>query len=775
MQCNLVNSHISLKTGTKNSILHDTSSTRQYPHVYLLNNIQKKKTFLELNNPKIIRQLKKNTLSIGLETAIETNQITTETKKKESEQTAVAPGVELPGTALVKPKKKKDSPDVSLEKDYKLSKSKIKRKPKNYEPFEEEKVGGEDPPIDLSNPSSKLAYKKRNVVPKKKAKDASNSSIDKVFIPTEIIVTQPLPLKDVAIILHKTETEIIKFLFLQGIAVTINAVIDIPTIKKIADNFDVIVHTEEQSGQSVATESVLEQKNSTEKTAVQNSTPRAPVVVVLGHVDHGKTSLLDKIRKTQIVDQEAGGITQGLNVCSVNWEYEDTLETIVFLDTPGHEAFSQMRVRGASIMDIAILVIAADDIVQPQTIESIQYIQANQVPMIVALTKVDKATANTERIKEQLSEYGVISEEWGGDTIFVPVSAFTGENISTLLDSIVLTSSIQNFTADPDASGQGTIIEAHLDKNKGVAITVLVQNGIFRKGDVVTAHTLIGKIRMIEDDSQQVINEATPSQIVKLWGFAEIPQVGKLVQVHENDKKARTYVKELNEEDKLLTHSSSNMLTGIHDSTMNKDTKVFNVIVKSNTQGGVEAICHVIQQLPQSKVQVKIVSALAGEITETDVVFAATTKSVILGFCTTMAPGARQASVRLNIAIYEYQVIYDLVDKVTAEMLTLLDPEYEKEEIGISTVKDIFELARGKVAGCYVESGKIVSNANIQVIRNNEVLYEGALDSLKRIKEDVKEVLAGDECGVLVKNFQNWQKGDSIKAFTLKEKVPSLG
>nr|YP_010335797.1 translation initiation factor 2 [Chroothece richteriana]UNJ14203.1 translation initiation factor 2 [Chroothece richteriana] len=767
MQCNFVNSNIPPRKDTKDGLLPLALYTRQYNQIYLLNNIQKKKTLLELSNPKIIRQLKKNSLTFQSETATEAN-------KKQGEQIAIVPRVELSGTTLGKPKKKKDSPEVSLEKDYKLSKSKIKRKQKSYESFDEEdKVVGEDPPLELESKSATSGYKKQISVPKKKGKDVSNSSMEKVDTPTEIVVTQPLPLKDIAKILHKTETEIIKFLFLQGIAVTINAVIDIVTIKRIADNFNVILQTEKESGQSLARESVTSKNNLPEKVIDQNFTHRAPVVVVLGHVDHGKTSLLDKIRKTQIVEQEAGGITQGLNVCSVKWKYEDNLETIVFLDTPGHEAFSQMRVRGASIMDIAILVVASDDIVQPQTVESIQYIQANQVPMIVALTKIDKSTSNIERIKEQLSEYGVISEEWGGDTIFVPVSALTGENISNLLDSILITASIQNFKADADVPGQGTIIEAHLDKNRGVAITVLVQNGIFRKGDVVTSHTLIGKIRMIEDDSQQVISEATPSQIVKFWGFAEMPQVGKLVQVHDNEKKARTYIKEMNLEENRLT-LSSNMSTGIYDSTVNKNTKFFNVIVKSNTQGGVEAICHVIQQLPQTKVQVKILSASAGEITETDVVFASTTKSVILGFCTTMAPGAKTAAVRLNIAIHEYQVIYDLVDKVTEEMRSLLDLEYEKEETGISIVKDIFELARGKVAGCYVESGKIVFDANVQVIRNNEVLYEGALDSLKRIKEDVKEVFSGDECGILVKNFQNWQKGDLIKAFSLKEKVPSL-
>nr|YP_010336582.1 translation initiation factor 2 [Rhodospora sordida]UNJ14988.1 translation initiation factor 2 [Rhodospora sordida] len=707
-----------------------------YQLTLLNNKLKKKKKILELNNPKIFRNLK---------------------------DSLVLPEITI--DAATKPKKKKELIVPAADKALKVEKSKTKNKLKVYE-----QLGDEDRLVDSGfNEDSHKAVgsNRKRAINNKKVNIKAVEFIDDVAsTPTEITISNPLPIKDLAHILGKSEIELIKFLFLQGIAVTINEIVDLGTIELIAQNFDVQVRIQKDSKEFQRIP-VLPLGDKYEDIDLET---RSPVVAVLGHVDHGKTSLLDKIRDSQTAQEEAGGITQVLNAYKVNWKNEK----IVFLDTPGHAAFSQMRSRGASIMDIAILVVAADDIVQPQTIESIQHIQSAKVPMLVALNKIDKDTANTERIREQLADYGIISEEWGGDTIFVPVSALTGENIAALLDSIMLVASMKNLKASSKTRGKGIIIEAHLDKNKGVAVTILVREGTFRKSDIITSHTMMGKIRMITDESKQPIIQAGPSQIIKIWGFAEMAQVGELVIAHNSEKEGRAQVKEI--ETKASNFSlrrSGAQLTWL-DSSRQKDTKILNLIIKSSTQGTLEAVLQVIQDIPQTKVTLKVVSAALGEITETDISFASTTKAIIVGFDTSLAQGARQASSRLGISIYEHQVIYDLVDKLEKEMCDLLDPEYDKKEIGISVVKDIFELAKGKVAGCYVESGKLVNHCNIQIIRNDQVIYEGEIDSLKRLKEDVEEVNLGNECGIFIKRFQDWRKNDLIKGFELIFKKPSL-
>ena len=689
---------------------------------------------MESSHPKIIRYIKK---------------ATTKTSSPENSENAT-----LKNSPVATEKTKKDL-NHHTDKDHKLAKGKAKRKTLAH--LEQETITS----------SNHLAGRRKN-----KYKLSHNQPVieEESIQPQEINITGSMVIKDLAVLLNKTDIELIKFLFLQGIAVTINETIDIPTIELIAHNYNVKVNLQKESNNITPHKAIaMEQAGGLlEK--------RAPVVAVLGHVDHGKTSLLDQIRKTHIANEEAGGITQVLTAYNVQVPHNGKDEKIVLLDTPGHAAFTQMRSRGALIMDIAVLVIAADDILQPQTIESIQHIKEAKVPMIVAINKIDKETANINKIKEQLTEYEILSEDWGGDTIMVPLSALTGENISALLESILLVADIQNLQAYSDGNAKGVIIEAHMDKNKGVAATVLVQSGKLKKGDVIAAYTTIGKIKMMTDETQKAISSAGPSTIVKLWGFSEIPPVGSLFSIYDSEKEARNEIRNqgfnINSTNDKLKNKAP--VFNLADSSLKKELKVLNLIIKSNTQGSLEAVLHILEQIPQNKVTLQILSASPGEITETDVTFASTTKALVLGFDTTFAPGAKQAATRLNVLTQEYQVIYDLVDNLEKYMCDLLDPEYDQDEIGLAKVKSVFPLARGKVAGCYVESGKLQANSSIQVIRKNESIYEGKLDSLKRVKEDVSEINSGNECGVLVRDFQDWEKDDLIKAFEFKRKKPSL-
>ena len=702
--------------------------------IEVLNKPRKRITTLELLDPKIIRYIKK---------------AATKTSSQENNENAI-----FKNSSVATEKTKKDL-NHHTDKDHKLAKGKAKRKTLAH--LEQETITS----------SNHLAGRRKN-----KYKLSHNQPVieEESIQPQEINITGSMVIKDLAVLLNKTDIELIKFLFLQGIAVTINETIDIPTIELIAHNYNVKVNLQKESNNITPHKAIaMEQAGGLlEK--------RAPVVAVLGHVDHGKTSLLDQIRKTHIANEEAGGITQVLTAYNVQVPHNGKDEKIVLLDTPGHAAFTQMRSRGALIMDIAVLVIAADDILQPQTIESIQHIKEAKVPMIVAINKIDKETANINKIKEQLTEYEILSEDWGGDTIMVPLSALTGENISALLESILLVADIQNLQAYSDGNAKGVFIEAHMDKIKGVAATVLVQSGKLKKGDVIAAYTTIGKIKMMTDETQKAISSAGPSTIVKLWGFSEIPPVGSLFSIYDSEKEARNEIRNqgfnINSTNDKLKNKAP--VFNLADSSLKKELKVLNLIIKSNTQGSLEAVLHILEQIPQNKVTLQILSASPGEITETDVTFASTTKALVLGFDTTFAPGAKQAATRLNVLTQEYQVIYDLVDNLEKYMCDLLDPEYDQDEIGLAKVKSVFPLARGKVAGCYVESGKLQANSSIQVIRKNESIYEGKLDSLKRVKEDVSEINSGNECGVLVRDFQDWEKDDLIKAFEFKRKKPSL-
>jgi translation initiation factor IF-2 len=501
----------------------------------------------------------------------------------------------------------------------------------------------------------------------------------------------------------------------------------------------------------------------------------------MGHVDHGKTTLLDSIRKTKVAQGEAGGITQHIGAYHVDVLHNDQEQQIVFLDTPGHEAFTAMRARGARVTDIAILVVAADDGVQPQTREAISHAKAAAVPIVVAINKVDKPDANPDRIKQELSELGLVPEEWGGETIMVPVSALKGQNLDGLLEMILLVAEMEELTANPDRLAKGTVIEANLDRTRGPVATLLVQNGTLRVGDCIVVGAVYGKIRAMIDDRGEKVEAATPSFAVEILGLNEVPAAGDEFSVYKSEKEARQIAEERAEVSRQsrLQHALASRrvsLTSLSAQAQEGELKELNLIVKADVQGSAEAILSSLQQLPQREVQIRVLLCAPGEITETDVDLAAASGAVIVGFSTTLASGARAAADREGVDIREYNIIYKLLDDIQGAMEGLLDPEEVEESLGQAEVRAVFPVGRGTVAGCYVQSGKLVRNRYLRVLRSGEVIFEGIMDSLKRMKEDAKEVNAGYECGVGSSKFNDWKEGDIIQAYerVMKRRTLSL-
>ncbi len=591
--------------------------------------------------------------------------------------------------------------------------------------------------------------------------------------PELIVLSDGLTVHELADRIMVPETELIKSLFFKGIAANINQTLDIETAKMVAEEFEVVIETSEAESEAKKTTEMLDADD------LENLHRRPPVVTIMGHVDHGKTTLLDAIRKTKVAQGEAGGITQHIGAYHVDVEHDGTNHQIVFLDTPGHEAFTAMRARGTRVTDIAILVVAADDGVRPQTIEAISHAKAAEVPLIVAINKIDKETAQPDRVKQELMEHGLVPEEWGGDTIMVPVSALAGENLDGLLEMIVLVSEVEDLQANPDRNARGTIIEANLDKARGPVATLLVQNGTLRVGDSLVAGPVLGKVKAMIDDRLQRVDAATPSFAVEVLGLNDVPAAGDEFEVYPDEKSARAVA------DKRMTEQRQSRLQQAMASrrvTLNSlsakaqegDLKELNLLLKADVQGSIEAILAALQQLPQDEVQIRVLLAAPGEISETDVDLAAASGAVIVGFNTTLAPGARQSADRLGVDIRDYEVIYNLLDDIQGAMEGLLDPEMVEEPLGQVEVRAVFPVRKGAVAGCYVLSGKVTRNCNLRVVRGGEVVYTGKLDSLKRMKDDVKEVAAGFECGIGIDSFSGWQEGDIIDAFKMVTKRRTL-
>lgn len=591
--------------------------------------------------------------------------------------------------------------------------------------------------------------------------------------PDALVLTGSISVHELADAIVVPDTDIIKTLFLKGIAANINQILDIPTATMVAEEYDVVVTTEAAPAEAKKTTEMLDAAD------LDNLQRRPPVVTIMGHVDHGKTTLLDSIRKTKVAQGEAGGITQHIGAYHVDVEQDGKVQQVVFLDTPGHEAFTAMRARGAKVTDIAILVVAADDGVRPQTVEAISHAKAAGVPIIVAINKIDKEEAQPDRVKQELTEYGLVAEEWGGDTIMVPVSAVKGENLDTLLEMILLVAEVEDLYANPDRPAKGTVIEAHLDKAKGPVASLIVQNGTLRVGDILVAGSAFGKVRAMVDDRLQRVDKATPSFAVEVLGLSDVPAAGDEFQVYLDEKEARSTASNRSDQQRQsrlqqAMASRRVSLNSLSAQAQEGELKELNLILKADVQGSVEAILGALQQLPQKEVQVRVLLAAAGEITETDVDLAAASAAVIIGFSTTFASGARQAADEAGVDVRDYNIIYKLLEDVQGAMEGLLEPEMVEEPLGQAEVRAVFTVGRGAVAGCYIQSGKMIRNTKIRVRRNNQVVYEGSLDSLKRMKDDVKEVNTGFECGIGSDNFKNWELGDIIEGFRLISKRRTL-
>jgi translation initiation factor IF-2 len=582
--------------------------------------------------------------------------------------------------------------------------------------------------------------------------------------PESIVLSDSLTIRELAEMLNVAETEIIKQLFFKGVAVNITQTLDLNTARTVAEELGVTVETGEEIA---AATKVTEMLDADDLESLQR---RPPVVTIMGHVDHGKTTLLDSIRKTKVAQGEAGGITQHIGAYHVDVEHNGETQQIVFLDTPGHEAFTAMRARGARVTDIAVLVVAADDGVQPQTKEAIGHARAAGVPIVVAINKVDKPESNPDRIMQELTEQGLLAEAWGGDTIMVPVSALKGENLDELLEMLVLVSEMEELSANPDRPARGTVIEAHLDRTRGPVATLLVQNGTLHVGDVIVAGSVLGKIKAMIDDRGDRVEAATPSFAVEILGLGEVPAAGDEFEVYPSEKEARAVADNRSDnqrQSRLQQAMSSRRVTlgTLSEQAKEGELKELNLILKADVQGSVEAILGSLQQLPQKEVQIRVLLSNAGEVTETDVALAAASGAVIIGFNTSLSSGSRQAADREGVDIRQYNIIYNLLDDIQGAMEGLLEPEEVEEPLGQAEVRNAIAIGRGFIAGCYILSGKVVRNSFIRVRRGDKVIFEGVMDSLKRFKEDAKEVNAGYECGISSSKFNTWQEGDLIESY----------
>ncbi|ERM92376.1 translation initiation factor IF-2 [Caldanaerobacter subterraneus] len=657
--------------------------------------------------------------------------------------------------------------EVELIKD--LLTEKPKEKQKGQRIHEQEAQDKEEKEIEedsfYEDREEKRAYKKSFKKGGKK-----NKKLQKKFVSEESakedeikIITIPefLTVKELAEKMKVNPTEIIKKLIAQGIMVTVNQQIDFETASKIAEEYGFLVDKEEVKDEL---EAIFEDTHDRE----EDLKPRPPIVTVMGHVDHGKTSLLDAIRKTNVTMKEIGGITQHIGASVV--EIND--KKIVFLDTPGHEAFTAMRARGASVTDIVVLVVAADDGVMPQTIEAINHVKAANVPLIVAINKIDLPTANPDRVKTELSELGLVPEEWGGNTICVPVSAKKNIGIDDLLEMILLVAEMEDLKANPNKPARGTVIEAKLEKGKGPVATVIVQNGTLQVGDAVIAGTTYGKVRAMFDDKGRKIKKAGPSMPVEILGFSEVPEAGDKFVVVENEKKARELAekrKEVQRELELKKKqkvSLEDLFRQIQEGTV----KELNVIIKADVQGSVEALRKSLEELSNEEVRIRVIHGAVGAITETDVMLASASNAIIIGFNVRPETNAKTLAEKEKVEIKLYRIIYDAIEDVKAAMKGMLEPKYKEVELGRAEVRAVFKIPGvGNVAGCYVLSGKITRNADVRVVRDGIVIYEGKIASLKRFKDDVREVQQGFECGIGIEKFNDIKEGDIIEAYTMEE------
>ena len=598
---------------------------------------------------------------------------------------------------------------------------------------------------------------------KKKKQQAPIHKPEPVKIEKAVITSETITVKELSEKIGKPAAEIIKKLFILGIMATINQEIDFDTCSLIASDYGIeLEHNVAKTFEEVLQESSDEVDESTELVE------RPPVVTIMGHVDHGKTSLLDAIRNSSVTEGEAGGITQHIGAYTVTCNGR----TITFIDTPGHEAFTSMRARGAQVTDIVILVVAADDGIMPQTVEAINHAKAANVPIIVAINKMDRETANPERVKQQLTEHGLVSEEWGGDTICVPVSAKTQMGLDSLLEMVLLEADVLELKANPNRLAKGTIIEAELDKGRGPIATVLVQNGTLKIGDTIVAGTAYGRVRAMVDDKGKRVAKAGPSQPVEVLGFSEVPAAGDILNVAEIDKLSRQVAEERRDKQKAeqLKNLSKVSLDDLFSQIAEGQIKDLNIIVKADVQGSVEAVKQALEKLSNDEVRVRCIHGGVGAITGSDIMFASASNAIIIGFNVRPDAAARAAAEKEKVDMRLYRIIYNAIEDIEKAMKGMFKPVYEENTLGRISVRDTFKVSGvGTIAGAYVQDGKVTRNAQIRVVRDGIVIHEGKIASLKRFKDDAKEVAAGYECGIGIENFNDIREGDTIEAFEMVE------
>ena len=580
-------------------------------------------------------------------------------------------------------------------------------------------------------------------------------------LPAKITFYESLTVQELAKKLHREPSEIIKKLFLLGVMATINQTLDKDAIELIAAEYGVEVEEEIRIDLTDLESLVTED-------AAEDLVERPSVVTIMGHVDHGKTTLLDSIRKTKVTEGEAGGITQHIGAYQV--KVND--KKITFLDTPGHAAFTTMRARGAQITDITILVVAADDGVMPQTIEAINHAKAAEVPIIVAVNKMDKPGANPDRVMQELTEHGLVPEAWGGDTIFVQMSAKQGEGIDTLLEMILLVSEVEEYKANPNRKANGTVIEAQLDKGRGSVATLLVQNGTLRVGDPIVVGSSFGRVRAMVNDLGRRVKEAGPSTPVEVTGLNEVPQAGDLFIVFDDEKTARQ-VGETRAARQLASQRNEKTrvtLDNLFEQMKQGEVKELNIILKADVQGSAEALAASLQKIEVEGARVKIIHSGAGAITESDIILATASNAIVIGFNVRPDVNAKRAAESENVDVRLHRIIYKAIEEIESAMKGMLDPEFEEKIIGQAEVRTTFKVSKiGTIAGSYVTDGKITRDSGIRLIREGVVVFEGEIDTLKRFKDDVKEVATNYECGITIKNFNDVKEGDIIEAYVMEE------
>ena len=618
----------------------------------------------------------------------------------------------------------------------------------------EEQDGGMLDYYDLTTERGRRGKKKSN-------KNQEERNKQKIFKLTQIEIPESITVKDLAAEMKKTTAEVIKKLLGYGMMATINQEIDFDTAFLIAQEFGITATKKE----TVTEEDILFDESEDKEEELQT---RPPVIVVMGHVDHGKTSLLDAIRKTNVIEGEAGGITQAIGAYQV--KVNDRL--ITFLDTPGHEAFTAMRARGAQITDIAILVVAANDGVMPQTIEAINHAKSAGIPIIVAINKIDLPDANPDKVKQELMAYELVPEEWGGDTIYVPISAKKHQNIDQLLEMVLLEADVLELKANPHKQAKGVVIEARLDKSKGPVTTMLVQRGTLDVGDTIVVGSAIGRIRNMKDDKGKNVKQAGPSMPVEIMGLTEVPQAGDTFYEVKNEKMAKHLIerRKRQEREKAINQTTKITLDNLFSQMEQGNLKVLNLIVKADVQGSVEAVKQSLEKLQNEEVKVKVIHAATGAVNQSDVTLAKVSNAIIIAFNVRPDHTAKEMAEKDEIEIKQYSVIYQAIEDVEAAMKGMLAPKFEEELIGTAEVRQTFKISNvGTIAGAYVLTGKMERSAGVRIIRDNVVVHEGRLATLKRFKDDAKEVSKGFECGIQIENYNDIQEGDIIEAFIMKE------